>query len=279
MSIQAQIETIAEGFNGRIAFSVLDLQTNQTVNYHADETFRTASVIKLAILTTLMSQVDAGTASLDAPIMLRRSDVTDGSGVLQYLTPGLTMTVRDYAFLMMSISDNLATNVLIDHVGLENVQAFMAASGYSEIVLHRKLISGIPPSPLGTATPAALTRLITAVFRRQIVSPAACDEMMRMMDGVGSGRVGRYLPFSAYGNYGSDEPEVDKLHLAGKTGSNVGLRTQTAVVWRGDWQEARGFAITVMTEDNPAPEMWSVDAEGTLVIGRIARAMYDDVFA
>lgn len=276
MSIQQQIKTIADGFNGRIGLSIRNLQTDETVNYHADKIFRTASIIKLGILVTLMRQVEDGATSLDAPIMLRRADVIGGSGVMQYLTSGLTMPVRDYAFLMMNISDNLAANVLIDHVGLEDIQTFMADSGYPDVQLHRKLISGTPPSPLGTASPADLTRLITAVFRRRIISPVACDEMMRMMDGVGSDRIGRYLPFSLYGNYGSEEPEPNKLELAGKTGSNVGLRAQTAVVWHGNWEKAQGFAITVMTEDNPALETWSADAEGTLIIGRIARAAYDE---
>jgi hypothetical protein len=131
---------------------------------------------------------------------------------------------------------------------------------------------------LGSATPHGLTRLLTSVFRREIGSPTTCGEMMRMMDGVGADRVGRYLPFSLYGNYGSDEPEKSKLKLAGKTGSLSGVRAQTAVVWCGEWQEAQGFVITVMTADNPEPEMWSIDAPGTLVIGRIAKAVYDEIF-
>jgi hypothetical protein len=103
--------------------------------------------------------------------------------------------------------------------------------------------------------------------------------MMRLMDGVGSDRVGRYLPFSLYGNYGSDEQETKKLNLAGKTGSIYGVRGQTAVVWQGDWREARGFAITVMTADDPEPEMWSADAAGTLIIGRVAQTVHDEVFS
>jgi beta-lactamase class A len=282
MSIQQKIEALAAEFNGRIGISALNLQTNETYEYHADELFPTASVIKLGVLAALMAQCEAGQSSLDEPIMLRRADLTTGSGVLQYLTPGLTMRVRDYAFLMMNISDNLATNILIDYVGLKNIQTFLTESGFPDVNLHRKLVSGTPPQgapQFGTATPQGFTRLITAVFRRQIVSPAACDVMMRLMDGVGSDRVGRYLPFSLYGNDGSDEQETEKLHLAGKTGSISGVRAQTAVVWQGDWQEARGFAITVMTADDPAPEMWSADAAGTLVIGRIARAVYDGIFS
>ncbi len=278
MTIQQRIQTLAGAFNGRIGLSILNFQTNETINYAADEIFPTASTIKLAVLTTLMAECEVGEASLDEPIMLRRADKIGGSGILQFLSPGLTMAVRDWAFLMMNISDNLATNVLIDHVGLENVQNWLAASGYDDVHLHRKIdFAALDKDQkyLGTATPAGLTRLMTAVFRREIVSPSACDEMMRMMDKVGSDRVGRYLPLPFYG---SDEPEDQKLRLAGKTGSLVGTRVQTAVVWRGHWQEAAGFVITVMTEGDAPPETWSVDAPGTLVIGRIARAMYDAIF-
>ena len=282
MSIQQKIETLAKGFNGRIGISALNLQSNETYAYQPDEVFPTASVIKLGVLVTLMAQCEAGDSSLEDPIMLRRADLTTGSGVLQNLSPGLIMPVRDYAFLMMNISDNLATNVLIDYIGLKNIQTFLTESGFPDVNLHRKLVSGTPPPDepqLGTATPQGFTRLITAVFHRQIVSPAACDLMMSLMDGVGSDRIGRYLPFSLYGNYGSDEKDAQKLNLAGKTGSISGVRAQTAVVWQGNWREAKGFTITVMTADDPAPEMWSADAAGTLVIGQVAKAVYDGVFS
>ncbi len=190
MTIQQKIEKIAAEYDGRIALSILNLQTNQTVNYRADEVFRTASVIKLAVLATFMSQIEAGEASLADPLMLRRADVTDGSGVLQHLSPGLIMPARDYAFLMMNISDNLATNVLIDYVGLENVRAYMTGADYPNIQLRRKLIPGLPNEPLGTATPAELTRLMTAVFRRQIISPRRLrrDDADDGWGGSGSGR-------------------------------------------------------------------------------------------
>ncbi len=271
------IEQAAAGFNGRFALSALDLQTNDAIHLRADDIYPTASVIKLPVLLTLMQQVEDGLYDLDAPLMLRRADKIGGSGVLQHLSPGLTMPIRDWAFLMMSISDNLATNVLIDHVGVTAVNNWLQTNGYLDVHLQRKIdFDEIAKDQrnLGTASPESLTRMITAVFRRQHVSPAACDEMLRLMDGVGSDRVGRYLPLSLYG---TDEPEADKLHLAGKTGSFSGLRAQTAVVWRGSWQTQQGFALTVMTADDPSPEHWSPDAPGVLLIGRIAKILYDDL--
>lgn len=278
MNISYEIAQLAAGFNGRLALSLLNLQTNETIDYQANEQFPTASAIKLGIVAALMALVEAGKASLDEPIMLRRADHVTGSGVLQHLSPGLTMPLRDWAFLMMNISDNLATNVLIDYVGLTNVQHWLNGAGFPDVQLHRPISFGTPPPDkphIGTATAAGLTRLLTAVFRRQLLSPALCDEMMRLMDGVGADRVGRYLPF-AY--YGSDEPEETRLRLAGKTGTIKGVRVQTAVVWRGPWQNNSGFVITAMTQNDPAPELWSTDAAGNLLIGQLARLMYDAVF-
>ena len=275
MRLEEQIGEICEGFNGRIGLAATNLQTGETVGYQADVIFPTASVIKLAVLLTLMQQVEDGQYDLDDLVMLRRADHVGGSGLLQHLSPGLTMPIRDWAFLMMSISDNLATNILIDHVGMAKVNAWLDDNGYPEVRLHRKINFDLLKTDqklLGTSTPAALTRMITAVYQHTVLTPAACTEMLRMMNKVGADRVGRYLPFEPYG---SEVPEAEKLQLAGKTGSLAVMRAQTAVIYRGQPQENRGFALTVMNEGNPEPELWQPDAPGVLVIGRLAKVCYD----
>ncbi|MEZ4590006.1 MAG: serine hydrolase [Chloroflexota bacterium] len=275
MSLAQTIQEICAGFNGRIGLAATNLQTNETVGYLADEIFPTASTIKLAVLLTLMQQVKDGQYSLDDPLMLRRADHVAGSGLLQFLSPGLTMPIRDYAFLMMNISDNLATNVLIDHVGMDKVNEWLDAHDYPDVRLHRKINFNLLKTDqklLGTSTPAALTRMITAVYQQTHVSPAACTEMMRMMNKVGADRVGRYLPFEPYG---SDVPDEKMLRLAGKTGSLAGMRAQTAVIYRGAPAENQGFALTVMNEGNPEPERWQPDAPGVLVIGQLAKVLYE----
>lgn len=275
MTLLENISRMCQRFDGRAGVSILDLQTGRTVDYQGDEIFPTASVIKLPILITLMQQCQRGTASLDDPLMLRRGDMMAGTGLLRYLTPGAVLPLRDWAFLMMHVSDNLATNVIIDYVGLANIQTWLRDTGYQTVQLFRKISFSDPPPEkrhLGTASPKELTQMMAAVFRRQLVSPEACDEMMRMMDMVGQDRVGRYLPFTPAG---SDVPEEARLRMAGKTGRQIGTRVQTAVVWYGEGDSARGFAVTVMSEGNPEPETYSVDAPGSLLIGRIARAAYD----
>ncbi len=275
MHLKERISEICGAFDARIGLSATNLQTEETIGYQAEDVFPTASVIKLPVLLTLMQQVEDGLYSLEDPLMLRRGDQIGGSGLLQYLSPGLSMSLRDWAFLMMSISDNLATNVLIDHVGLARVQQWLKDNGYPDVELRRKIDFNIlnkDQNELGTATPAALTRMITAVFQQKHLTPAACTEMLRMMNKVGYDRVGRYLPFEPYG---SDVPDEEKLQLAGKTGSLKGMRAQTAVVYRGKPADNNGFALTVMNEGNPEPERWQPDAPGVLVIGQLARVVYD----
>lgn len=271
------LDKIPKNFNGRFGFLVRNLQTEEEIGYHADEPFPAASTVKLPLLAALMAQIVAGEYSLDDPLMLRRADIIGGSGMTQFLTPGLTMSIRDWAFLMMRISDNTATNILIDHVGLAFVADWLAANNFPGISLRNKIdFAAIAQdvNHLGTATPRGLNKLMTAVFQQTILTPAACTEMLRMMDKVGSDRIGRYLPWEPYGDL---TPDDEKLHLAGKTGSLKGCRAQTAVVWHGDSKKQHGFTITVMTDEDPAPEIWSIDAAGVLLIGRIARAAYDEI--
>ena len=270
------IEEICVGFNGRIGLIIHNLQTGAETAYNADDTFPAASTVKLPLLAALMQQVIDGEYSLDDALMLRRADIIGGSGVTQFLTPGLAMPIRDWAFLMMSVSDNTATNILIDQVGLDNVAAWLEEYNFPDIALRHKIdFEAIAQdvNHLGTATPRGLNRLITAVFQQTILTPDACDEMLRMMNKVGADRIGRYLPWEPYGD---DTPDNEKLHLAGKTGSLKGCRAQTAVIWRGAGETQRGFSLTVMTDEDSSPETWSIDAAGVLVIGRIARVVYDE---
>lgn len=278
MSVIRQIEHECRHFNGRAGVFARNLETGETWAVNAEAKFPSASTIKLAVLGTLMQQVEDGHYVLEDPLMLRLADKVGGSGLLQHLTPGLTMPIRDWAYLMMNISDNSATNVLIDHVGLKNVQSWLAANTFEGIALHNKIdfpALGHDLYHFGTATPIGLNCLITAVFRRELVSETACDEMLRMMQNVGRERIGRYLPFEPFD---AAMPAAEKLRLAGKTGSFKGCRAQTAVVWRGPYLQAKGFTIAVMTAGDPAPETWSVDAAGVLLHGRVARVVYEAVF-
>jgi beta-lactamase class A len=281
MDIHQEINAICSQFidlthpNGRIGLAAHNLQSGEQIIIHAHDKFPSASTIKLPVLITLMTQVENGEYALDDTLMLRRADKTGGSGLLQFLTPGLTLTIRDWAFLMMNISDNTATNVLIDQVGIKNVQQWLSDNAYEDVMLHNKIDTNGLAHDLyhfGTATPFGLMRMVTAVFQHTLLTPATCDEMVRMMTDVGKERIGRYLLFEPFG---TKVPKPERLQIAGKTGSFKGTRAQTAVVWRGEGKARRGYTLAVMTDGDPAPEIWSTDAAGVLVIGRLAQILFD----
>ena len=171
----ARIERVREGFSGRIGVGARNLATGEEVLVDHEHVFPTASTIKLAVLVELYRQVEQGRCSLDDRLELRAEEIVPGAGVLRDLQPGLLPTVRDLAVLMIIVSDNTATNVLIDHLGgVEPVNAAVGdLLGPSSLVLHRKVDFdpvGSAKSPLGESAPWDLMRLVAAIGNRDGIS-------------------------------------------------------------------------------------------------------------
>src|SRR5690606_33089466 len=114
MKVMERLEALANDFSGTIGLWARSLQTGEIVEFgESRETYSSASVLKLPILYELFKQVGDGKVDLDAPWTYKKDEQVLGSGVLKELTPGIRLPIRDYATLMMIISDNLATNVCI----------------------------------------------------------------------------------------------------------------------------------------------------------------------
>lgn len=150
---------IARGLDGVVGYAAVDLETGRRVAALADTPFPTASSIKIAILYELARQADEGRVDLDEPRPVPASARVGGSGILQHLTvPALT--ARDLATLMIVLSDNTATNVLIDLVGRDAVNARMQALELPNIRLRRKMMDAAAQrrGEQNTATPGELPR-------------------------------------------------------------------------------------------------------------------------
>lgn len=124
---------------GRYGVFAKNLATNKTFSYHPDEAFPSASVIKVPILIELYRQVEENHLCLDHLVVMRQEDQVGGSGVLKDLTPGTAYSLRDLATLMITVSDNTATNLLIDYLGIDMVNATMRHLGAAKTELVRKL--------------------------------------------------------------------------------------------------------------------------------------------
>ena len=176
----------------------------------------------------MFRQAEAGALDLDERVTLRAEDVVMGSGILRDFGPGLQPTLRDLAMMMVIVSDNSATNLLLDRVGgPQRVNATMRELGLPSIVVHRRIVFGeiTTNGSLAEAAPRDLMRLVAMLAREELVSPAASREMLAIL-----GRQ-RYLEqaprFVAYRPYAGDFARAQPIKVFNKTGMINGLRADT----------------------------------------------------
>ena len=138
MTLEKRIDAELYSYQGRMSVFVDDLQ-GHTVERGADEEFETASVIKAFLLAALYLQAERGKADLSAEIEYEASQFVDGSGMLRALGVGARLKVKDTATMMIICSDNIATNMLIDYLGLDTINACIRELGFAHTVLHNPL--------------------------------------------------------------------------------------------------------------------------------------------
>ena len=246
-------ETVAAAETGPIRIGVaVQAPDGDQFSMRGDERFVSASTIKIPIMIEIYRQIDRGTLSLDDRFTLTAADICQGSGVLLQLHPGLELTLRDIIYLMMSISDNTATNMLIDIAGMENVNETIASLGMSGSSLGRKM-RGKPAEgdePENWATPDDFRTVLDAILCNRAAAPESCAQMIEMLTlQQNNRRIGRWIPVDRKPTWGS------------KTGT-VGSVSHDAGFIRGPQGD---LIVTVFTDGFPVLH----DAEP--VIGEIAR--------
>jgi beta-lactamase class A len=170
---------------------------NVACERNARHRFRAASTVKIPIMAELFRQIDDGTLRLDDRRQLRDEDRTPGSGVLQHLHTGVELMLDDLCTLMISISDNTATNVLLDLVGMERVRATMRSLGMRDSELGRRMLGRRPEEHEGEnwATPFDYATALAAIAGGTAATPASCERMLAMLERQdGSRRVTRHVP-------------------------------------------------------------------------------------
>lgn len=279
--VREPLQDILARCSGRVGLAAQDLCTGRTIAWRADESFPTASMIKMAVLVELERQALAGEQSWEAPLRLTPEVKVGGSSLLRRMSDGLLLPLYDLAYLMMAVSDNTATNMLIDLVGLDRVNRTMVDHGLGEIRLNNKIdFSRLwkDPNDLGVGTPRAFCRLMADLLEGRILPPDACRHALRLMDGVGAAeRLARYLPYNPYAaqqrERGVSPQETGPIiHFAGKTGSLTGVRAHTAALWSEE--TPLRLVVSVMVADS-TDRTWSVDMDGLLTIARIGKLVYD----
>jgi beta-lactamase class A len=181
--LERRLDTIVTSLDGVLGYTIIDLTSGDTIGRLQDSVFPTASTIKLAILYELFKQADEGAIDLDQIRPLNRQHVVGGTGVLRELTAP-SMALRDYAALMIVLSDNTATNVLIDTVGMEKVTARMRALGLPQTKLRRRMIDldAAKRGDENVSTPGELAKLLQVLDRGDGLSKKSHDALIAILE-------------------------------------------------------------------------------------------------
>jgi len=261
ISLHRTLDSLARRFHGVLGYSINNLDTGERLTLRGDETFPTASLIKVPILVTLFDLSEKGMISPDDQLTLLKIDQVPGSGVLQFMHPGMTLSVRDAAVLMSILSDNTATNLLLDKVVIRRVWQKMEALGLPHTKVHSKVflrIASVAPDSsakygLGVTTPNEMARLFEMLANGKAVSAKADSAMLDILAS----------------NQDMDQMQrtVAGLAVPHKTGATDSVRTECAL-----FRLQSRVVACALTKQN-ADTRWVVDNEAQVALGRIGEAI------
>ncbi len=298
MSLESRIKGVIKAAPAEIGVAVHHVESGEEVQIDGDRPFPMASVFKIPVLVEAFRQIHAGHFALEDRWTYEREHRNRGSGILPFLEAGFDLSVRDFLTLMIIISDNTATDIVLERVGGPGaVERAMRYLGLDEVwfkLTVRELLDdcmpgGVDDDPAerqrrfdaegyrrdsvafntgpdnNVSTPADMTRLVAMIYRGDVVNREACDQMLGILSRQQiNERLPRFLPRGT--------------RFAHKTGTLAGIRNDSGVIWAG---EESHVALTVFTRWNDE-EVWG-DAPATqqrifaveTAMGQIGRAVYE----
>ncbi len=259
----SRLEALAKEHKGKVAFVVKHLGTGETCSLNADNVMSTASLIKLAIMAETYTQVKEGKHKLDEMVTLTKEDMVPGSGILtDHFSPGASFSLRDAVRLMIVYSDNTATNLVLDQVGIKNVNERMASWGLKETRINAKVFKGSTTSVdpdrtkkygLGSTTAKETMVLLERIHKGELVSvdyDKAMLEHLKKCDD--KDKFPRFLPKG--------------VTIAHKTGSVSTARTDAGILY---FKEGP-VAMCVLTDENE-DKRFVVDNAGNKLCADMAK--------
>ena len=237
--LETRVHEIADKLDGVIGIAILDLVDGRIFSLNADRVFPTASSIKIAVLLELYRQDQEtrsgakGKARLDDTYTFDPKDLVEDSQITAGLTAGVTnVTNRDLAQFVVAVSDNTAANVLIDRVGMQNVNATLRTLGLTKTILRRKMmdIAAARRGDENVSTPREMARLLEMIYRGKALNKNLTEELIKQL---------KTLKKDSYLSY--ELPAG--VELGDKPGSLDGVRTDSGIVFAKN----RPFVVSVMT--------------------------------
>lgn len=265
-SLDEKVKALVGPFKGKVSLFAKNLETGESYALNPDERVRTASTIKIAVMIEAFAQVAERKIKWTDEVVHTKEKKVSGSGVLSELSPGLRLSLRDALNLMMILSDNTATNLVLDVVTTDAVNARMESLGFKNIKIMRKIGSGGESTAgkdpenkkfgLGMATPREMVLLMEKLERGEIVSAAVSKEMIDLMKREqGRNAIGRSLW---------------NVPLASKYGALDRLRSAVGILYTDKGRIAMAISCDELPET-----MWSVDNPAYLLMARLSEVLVE----
>lgn len=267
--LQKQLETIAASYHGKVALYAKNLTTGASVGLDPRVPVQTASVIKLPLMLQAFEQVKAGKRKLSDPLVLTQDNQAPGSGVLQFMDPGLALTLKDTITLMMILSDNTATNMVIDAVGLKPTNEMLGQMGLKHTYFYKKVFKPatepMPPDQkkfgLGKTTAEEMAGVLESIYRCDMGDRALCLAMINIMRNQQyQAMIPRYLQ--------RKDTSESLSAIADKVGELDDVRNDVALVYT----TGGPVIISIFTYDNE-DQSWTPENKAEMLIGRMAQAI------
>lgn len=264
-SLGEKVLPLLSAHEGKVALAVKHLKTGETFAHQADVPMPTASLIKLPIMVEAYRQADAGKVGLEKKITLTQDDKVPGSGILtNHFSVGMTLPLQDAIHLMMVYSDNTATNLVLDQIGLPATNHTMEELKLPNTKIHAKVFKGttsIHPERskefgLGSTTAGEMVQLLELLDQGKLASESATKAMRRHLSMCEDKRLSKNLPASA--------------RVLQKTGSVTAVRTVAGILEL----PSGNVAICLLTNDNK-DRRWVPENAGEVLSAKIGRIVYD----
>lgn len=265
-SLSSRLTPLIEAHKGQVAVAVKNLKTGETFFHREDVPMPTASLVKFPVMVEAYRQAAGKQIDLDTTVTLKKGDKVPGSGILtDHFSDGTTFPLRDAVHLMIVYSDNTATNLVLDAIGIKSTAETMEKLGYPNTKIHSKVFrresTAFPERSkefgLGSTTAAEMVRLFEALDHKELVSPEASAAMLKHLRACeDKDKFSRFLPSGT--------------KVAFKTGSLDEARTAAGLIECG-----RGpVAVCVMTNKNE-DRRWVADSAGNRLCAEVAREVFD----
>lgn len=257
--LEESIRDVDSRLDGALGVAILDLSNGDLITFHADQVFPTASSIKIALLAELYRQEgqaekgQPGMAKLSDIYVVNKADDVPDSDIFNGLTPGQTkLTLRDLAQMVVAVSDNSATNVLIDRVGMQNVNKMLQGLSLTHTKLQRKMMdtNAAKEGRENLATPREFMMLLEAIYRNKLFNQQLTGDFIKLLSTHKESPMRRALP--------------DSVVVADKPGELDAVRNDIAIIYAPN----RPFVISVMTS------YLKNEREGEDAIAEITQAAY-----